>query len=716
MIDFHIVKIPEQINITKTKRFKNFPGLLLFTLSILMLTAGCKTSDMGLEFDDLLGFTQIKIHHDSGDKIVLDPLSKEIGALGVNIGNEIFWLTGQPKKNEEGQYIWYIREGIEIKLVVERSSDKRSDFNFSVQGEGVEAMGWYINIKASPEEYFTGIFERVVDGNQRESWKEGITTALNLRGEIVEMHLKPTVSAYAPFFISSKNYGLFVNTTWPGVYDFCKTAEQAVQISFEGPTLDLSWLFGSPMEVVQQHALLTGPSLVPPEWAFGPWRWRDEHFNEKTYYDGTVKKAPFNTDVVEDVLMMKALDIPATAYWIDRPWGPGSRGFDDYEFDLKRIPDPEGMIKWLNTNNMELMMWIGPFVMGKMADYAEENEYYLESKPWRGSRQVLMDFTHPEAVKWWGENGPGKLARMGIKGYKLDRADGEKLMDTIGYLTEKGTTYRENFNDYPRQYVKATYEAVQPVLGDDFILFPRAQFTGSAKYGAMWAGDTDGKPEGLRSAIIGMQRCAVMGYPLWGSDIGGYWGTFSRETCMRWIAFGCFSPLMETGPTNNRGFWSNPDEPHYDVELLAVWRLYSTLRMELIPYLLQLAEEAHESGVPLIRPLFLEYPDQPEAWDEWQTYLLGSDILVSAVWEKGKDSQQVYLPEGELWIDAWDPERVFHGGQTIEVETPLHKIPMFIREGSEIDLGDLNTLYEESLKKVTQVPDLSKLEEDEGWR
>ncbi len=314
-----------------------------------------------------------------------------------------------------------------------------------------------------------------------------------------------------------------------------------------------------------------------------------------------------------------------------------------------------------------------------------------------------MDFTNLEAVKWWGDNGPGKLARMGIKGFKLDRADGEKLMDTIGYLTSKGTTYRENFNDYPHQYVKATYQAVQPVLGNDLILFPRAQYTGSAKYGAMWAGDTDGGPEGLRSAIIGMQRCAVMGYPLWGSDIGGYWGDFSRETCIRWIAFGCFSPLMETGPTNNRGFWANPDEPHYDIELLATWRLYSKIRMKLIPYLVEISREASETGAPVARPLFLNYPDQPEAWNDWQTYLLGNDILVSAIWEKSKTMHSLYLPEGEQWID-------------IEVEAPLYKIPVFIRQGSAIELGELVSLYKESLEKVAVAPDLSELEKAEGWR
>lgn len=652
-----------------------------------------------------------------GEDIIISPVSSTEGSIGYELDGKIVWIQGKPDQTSD-QTSTALNWSTENGVVKMKMMDDDGEVNVHIELENDSSpSAWHLNLNANPEEYFTGIFERVIDGQQSESWKDGISTALNLRGERVEMHLKPTVSAYAPFYISSANYGFFNLTTWPGVFDFAKSDPDHVGISFEGPTMNYKiYKAASVMEIVQNHAIETGPSLVPPDWALGPWRWRDEHFNGDRYYDGTKKVAPYNTDIVEDVLMMKGYDIPCTAHWIDRPWGPGVRGFDDYLFDEERLPQPEKMIEWLNSKGMELMLWIGPFVMGDMADYAEENNFDLESNRWKDSRQVLMDFTNPDAVEWWKENGPGKLARMGVKGFKLDRADGEKLQDSLHKVTFAGTTYRENFNDYPVQYVKATYEAVSKELGDDFVLFPRAQYTGSAKYGSMWAGDTNGKPEGLRSAIIGLQRCAIMGYPVWGSDIGGYWGDFSQETTKRWLGFGCFSPIMETGPTNNKGFWNNPDEPVYDIELIATWRLYSKLRMQLVPYISEMAVKAKSSGTPIARPLFLEYPDQKEAWEDWQTYKFGDDILVSATWKSGQEKHRLYLPAGEDWIDAWNPENIITGGQFIEVDAPAYKIPFFIRQGSDLSFGDLNALFLESMKIAEQKPDLQMLEKEEGWR
>jgi alpha-glucosidase (family GH31 glycosyl hydrolase) len=304
---------------------------------------------------------------------------------------------------------------------------------------------------------------------------------------------------------------------------------------------------------------------------------------------------------------------------------------------------------------------------------------------------------------------------MGVKGFKLDRADGEKLCDSLHLVTSAGTTYRENFNDYPLQYVKATYDAVKPVLGDDFVLFPRAQYTGSARYGALWAGDTGNPQEGLRSALIGMQRCAVMGYPVWGSDTGGYPKKIEREATMRWMGFSCFSPIMEVGPTNNLGFWGMNYEPSFDHELLAAWRFYSKLRMSLVDYIYEYVKIASETGMPVARPLFLEYPDQQDSWNDWATYKFGDDLLVSVVWENGKTNHQAYLPAGETWINLWDNTE-YEGGTFVEVESTVYQTPVFLKKGSNLVLPDFKKLYEESVEKTSVRYQMSNLEAKEGWK
>jgi alpha-glucosidase (family GH31 glycosyl hydrolase) len=218
------------------------------------------------------------------------------------------------------------------------------------------------------------------------------------------------------------------------------------------------------------------------------------------------------------------------------------------------------------------------------------------------------------------------------------------------------------------------------------------------------------RPEALRAAIIALLRSSIIGFPIWGSDTGGYIELTDHEVTARWLAFSCFCPIMEVGPTEDRGLWHLKEQPNYDMQLIAIWRLYSKIHEKLSDYSFELAKQASKTGMPIARPLFLNYPDQQQAWNDWQTYMYGPDILVSAVWQKGKTQHTLYLPGGEKWVDAWDKEKIYTGGQNITVDIPLHKIPIFIREGCATDLGDLNALYDESLKIAAQKPDIEKLQ------
>jgi alpha-D-xyloside xylohydrolase len=573
-----------------------------------------------------------------------------------------------------------------------------------------EILSWGISIHANKDEYFTGLMERVVDGPQQASWAPGLQAAMDLRGQKVEMIVKPTTSVYAPFYLSSRGYACFVKGTWPGNYDFCAEDTQRVKIHFEGPALELKiYTAENPGRLVAAHAMDSGPPVLPPRWAYLPFRWRDEHVNLKQYYDGTPVTGPFNSQVMEDVLMMQAFGIPCGVYWVDRPYGPGRLGYDDFEIDSARLPDFARMVRWLNKRNMEMLLWIAPFFQGEMETEALVKGYNLAGQHRFPNNYPMVDFTNPEAKNYW-QQGVAKLLKLGVAAFKLDRGE-ENIPEKGDYRVFDGRSIRENRNAYPEMYVRAAYEIVKQYRGDDFVLMPRGAYTGSSAYGVFWGGDIGGTQEGLRASIVAVQRAAVMGYPNWGSDTCGYnQQLLEQEVCARWLAFSCFTPIMEVGPTRNVAFWNMPRAPEYDSDLIAVWRLYARLHTRMADYSYKQAQVAHRTGTPIVRPLFLVDPKSPEAWSHWQTYLYGPDLLVTPIWEKGKRSQEVYFPSGSNWRDAWHSDRIYPGGRAVEVPAEMHQIPLFIRVGSGIELGDLNLEYEEALALARQKPDLARLD------
>src|SRR5262249_17849969 len=144
------------------------------------------------------------------------------------------------------------------------------------------------SLQSESDEYYTGLMERTVDGPQQASWAPHLQSAMNLRRQKVEMIVRPTTSVYAPFFLSSKGYGLFVLGDWPGSFDFCVDDPHRVKIEFEGASFEMKiYAAGDPAEMIRQHALDAGPPFLPPRWMYAPWRWRDEHTERPAYYDGT---------------------------------------------------------------------------------------------------------------------------------------------------------------------------------------------------------------------------------------------------------------------------------------------------------------------------------------------------------------------------------------------------------------------------------------------
>ncbi len=697
---------------------KNYAFFLIMLCSSFLFNRYQKDELVKISQNEEDGYVILTVLPENSETPVLFSVdnTNKTGAIFFETSEGKSWLKGEPLEINSGsdnfQGVWKIEE----RTVYVRFQENNGKCTFCFEANPADGIyKWGMNIAASEKEYFTGLFERVVDGDQKESWKKGISEAMDLRGQEADMIIKPTLSLYCPFYLSSLGYALFINGYWPGHYDICKSNPDLVSIEFEGSSISgVIYTSDTPAEIVKAHSLHVGPTIVPPKWAFLPWRWRDNHTNLDTYYDSTPAGAPYNSMVVEDILMMEALDIPCSVYWVDRPWAVGTHGYADFEWDPDRFPEAEKMIEWIHSKDMKFLLWIAPWVTGDMKTIAEQKGYSLPMKNTHhnvdSSNAALLDFTDPDACEWWQINGIEKMLKQGVDGFKLDRSE-ETVPETRDIVLHDGRTSREVRNEYPVLYVKTVHESCKKIHGNDFVLIPRAGYTGSSRYSGFWGGDIGSPPEGLRAAIIAVQRSSILGFPIWGSDIGGYWqGDLDREICARWLAFGCFNPIMEFGPTEDRAPWNMDTEPRYDTTLIAIWRLYAKIHTSLADYSHNLAKEANKTGMPIVRPLFLEFPEQKECWNDWQTFLYGPDILVSAIWQKGIAKQSVYLPAGCKWRDAWNTNRLYDGGQYLEVKTPIYKIPVFLRENSEIELGDLNTLYLESLKLASEIPNLQKLE------
>ena len=675
----------------------------------LVVVAGCKTAPKSGPANLTLNSGQLADGKNGALK--LDGFFYETAQGRFEVRGAPLDIVGR-KSASTGQGL--MADGRNVEIVVTAEADV-----FKVQMRASPADGitrWGFAVEAKRDESFTGLMERTVDGPQQASWTLGVKAGMNLRGQKVDMILKPTTSVYAPFFLSSRGYGLFVKTDWPGKYDFCATDSKRVKVEFEGPMLAFKvYTATNPVALVEAHARDAGLPILPPKWTFAPWRWRDEHHARSNYYDGTPVTGPFNSEIMEDVLLMRAYGIPCGLYWIDRPWGKGRNGYDDFEIDPVRLPNFGASVKWLESQNTKMMLWIGPFYQGEMETNALARGYTLAGQEPQRNNYPLVDFTNPDAKKYW-QDGVAKLLNLGVAGFKLDRGE-EQIPESGPFKIHDGRSIREQRNNYPVMYLQAAHDVAKEHRGDDFVCMPRAAYTGSSSLGVFWGGDVGGVPEGLRASIIGVQRAAVMGYPNWGSDTCGYGrATLEQELCMRWLAFSCFTPIMEVGPTKNLGFWNLPREPKYDTNVIATWRLYARLHQRLINYSYAHAQEASRSGVPIVRPLCLVDSKAPQAWENWWTYQYGSDLVVSPVWKTGQRTQEIYLPSGGQWRDAWNPEKIYPGGKTITMNVEPHQIPIFIRVGSNVELGDLNKEWAESLVIAAKRPNLAALDaEVKAW-
>lgn len=506
--------------------------------------------------------------------------------------------------------------------------------------------------------------------------------SINRRGQFIHMVIDGTISVKAPFYHSSQGYGLYVDTNHYGYYDLGTMVRDRLRFTFNTAPCqrtDLTYhLFYGPTydEILDEYTALTGRPFIPPYWAFLHWRWRDDHAMVTGMLDGHL----INGQVAEDVLMYEELDFPVGNYWIDRPWTPGDSGFAEFSFDPERLPNADHMRQSLFDRGYHLALWGAPWAIGwEVGQNGYEARMFGYYAP---DQEVYIDLTNPDVWTWWKGKVRNFVAQNDIHGWKLDRGDEDhpSLWWNIYWDGRHGAELR---NEYAVLYHQIFFEAMQEAWGDDFVNIARTGWPGSQQYAVIWGGDTRGTELGLRSAIISQLHCAFMGYPIWGSDTGGYFEFTDREVFARWLQFSAFCALMEIGGIGNHAPWNMPTEPNYDEEMIDIYRTYTELHHDMAEYIYNYAQGAALTGRAVVRPLVFDFPDDPQVREMWNEYLYGPDILAAPVWRSGQREREVYIPAGE-WVDYWQPEITHTGPKWITAPAALDQIPFYLRKGTEL--------------------------------
>ena len=475
-----------------------------------------------------------------------------------------------------------------------------------------------------------------------------------------------------PFYLTNAGYGVFVDHPGRVSFEVASEAVARTQFSVEGQSMRYFVIYGpSPKEILRKYTALTGRPARLPDWSFG--LWLSTSFTT-SYDEETV------TSFIEG---MASRDLPLSVFHFDCFW---MREFQwcDFEWDPRVFPDPEGMLRRLRDRGLRVCVWINPYI-GQRSPLFEEGRSrgYLLNRPdgdvWQWDKWqpglAVVDFTNPEAREWYAAKLEA-LLDMGVDCFKTDF--GERIPTDVVY--HDGSDPERAHNYYTFLYNQTVFDLLRKKRGEgEAVVFARSATTGGQRFPVHWGGDAESSFEAMGESLRGGLSLGMSGFGYWSHDIGGFEGTPDPALFKRWIAFGLLSSHSRLhGSHSYRVPWL------FDEESVDVLRHFTRLKMRLMPYLAGAARQAYGEGLPMMRAMVVDFPDDPACTHLERQYMLGDDLLVAPVFSSGGEVAY-YVPEG-VWTHYLTGERV-EGGRWVRERHGFDGVPLLVRPGAVLPEG-----------------------------
>jgi alpha-D-xyloside xylohydrolase len=474
-----------------------------------------------------------------------------------------------------------------------------------------------------------------------------------------------------PFFWTSNGYGVFVNHPGNVSFEIASEAVSFSQFSVPGETLEYFLIAGDPKQILARYTQLTGRPPRVPRWSFG--LWLSTSFT--TEYD--------EATVTQFLDGMAERNLPLSVFHFDCFWMREFR-WSDFEWDPRTFPEPTAMLARLKERGLRICVWINPYI-GQRSPLFEEgraNGYLVkraDGSVWQWdlwqAGMALVDFTNPDAAEWFSSKLEA-LLDQGVDAFKTDF--GERIPTDV--VWHDGSDPERMHNYYTQMYNKTVFDLLRRRRGEgDAVVFARSATTGGQQFPVHWGGDCASSYESMAESLRGGLSLASSGFAYWSHDIGGFEGTPDAGVFKRWLAFGLLSSHSRLHGSNSyRVPWA------FDEEAVDVTRRFTELKLSLMPYLARIADEGPSSGTPMLRPMILEFPDDPAAKYLDTQYMLGDSLLVAPVFS-ADGAVRFYVPEG-TWTSLLDGSTVM-GPRWVEQTHGYDSLPVLVRPGTVLPRG-----------------------------